>query len=158
MAIMNTVERALNAVQIISRIDDAIDHAASDWAAYDATLDAAHLKLVQGKQPTIFVCNFDLTAKDRAAINDAMLAGTDDDGKPKVGLGSWQLAVTRLVLKDIQNPDYVPEASRIAFKMDGNRHADPRTLNQLSRLGIIQEIFNHFIQVTEKDHRREAKN
>jgi hypothetical protein len=158
MAIMNVVERPLNAVQIVSRIDDAIDHASSDWEKYDETLDMAHLKLVSGKHPTVFLCNFELSAKDRASVQNAMLTGTDEDGKPKVGLGSWQLSVTRMVLKDIQNPDYVPEASRLVYKMDGNRHADDRTLNQLSRLGIVQEVFNHYIRHTEKAHIREAKN
>jgi hypothetical protein len=158
MAIMLQNDRPLNAVQIIARIDDAVDNSASDWEKYDETLDPQHLVMLAGKEPTIFLCNFEVSAKDRASINNSIMQGVDEEGKPKVGLGSWQLSVARIVLKDIQNPASVPDAQKLVFTKDGRGYTDDRTLNKLSRLGIIVEIFNHFVKHTEKDYRKEAKN
>lgn len=158
MALTNVQTKPLNALQIISRNDDAIDAEASDWEKYDETLDPVHLKMLPGKMPTTFLCNFDLTAKERAMINNALISGVDDDGKPKVGLGTWQLTVAKLVLKDIQNPDYIPEAQRIILKKEGRGYPDDRTLNTLSKLGVISEIHTHFTRQTEGGARPAAKN
>lgn len=159
MALKIQSTKILNSVQVISRQDDAIDHEASDWEAYEETLDPEHLKLIPGKEPTIFLCNFELTAKERASINDALITGVDGEGKPKVGLGTWQLTVAKVVLRDILNPASVPEGERIVMKkVGGTNYADDRTLNMLSKLGVVQEIHAHFTRHTEGGTRQAAKN
>ena len=149
--------RRFNAVQIISKIDDAIDHEASDWEKYEddpiGNMDA--LKFLPNKKPTIFLCNFELSAKDDAKIQDAMFGGIDEDKNPKPAFGNWALAVAKYTLKAIENP---PETNDpILFKTDAKKAVSDETLNILQKAGIIQEIFNHYIKLTKTEVGQNAK-
>lgn len=140
--------KRLNCVQIISRIDDAVDNDNSDWDLYDKDPieNASALKFLAGKQPTNFICNFELEAKDDARIKDAMFGGIDEDKNPKPAYGGWSLAVVKYTLKGIENPPGITEP--IIFKGDAKGHVSDETLNTLQKAGIIQEIFNHYLNLT----------
>jgi len=85
MAIRNTQGASkLAAVYIISRQDDAIDWPASDEKAYKEAYDEKHLTLIAGKEPTRFLCNFELDAKGDSEVQDAMIVGVDEIGRAHV--------------------------------------------------------------------------
>lgn len=160
MAITLQHGKRLNAVRIISRIDDAVDAATTDWEAYDKDLDESHVKLLPGKKPTVFLCNFELKAKEAAAIKNNMQTVEVDAGenKIKMTMGSWAFQVVRLTLKDIENPDTVPADSQLVMKREGAGYPTDDTLTQLERLGIVQEIFNHYLTQTQAIKKAVSKN
>lgn len=149
MAIRNTQgARKLAAVYIISQQDDAIDWPASDVKAYKQAYDEKHLVLLAGKEPTRFLCNFELDAKGDSEVQDSMITGVDDSGKMKPGLGSYALCVVRRTLRDIKNPASLPEAEHIVYKRNGDGTVADDTLDTLARLGILGEIASAYTQLT----------
>ena len=158
MAISFKEKINLSCVEIISENDDALDVENSDLEKYKETLNVNHLKFLPDKEPTIFICNFNLKGKDLASVNNAMIDGTDDEGKPKVAIGSWAYRITKLTLKDIKNPSYLKEDERINFKKDFQGYAHDDVVSLLQRIGIANEILTHYITHTQSITRREIKN
>jgi len=157
----NQIGNRHNAVCMISKIDDAIDWQVSDADAYAKTLDEKYLILLSGKEPTRFLCNFDLDAKSNSEIEDAMIAGVTENGTMKPGIGSYNLAVVRHVLKDIKNPVSLPVEEHLLFKRTADGKVSDETLDQLARLGIITEISAAFSSMTKGSvlrDRQSAKN
>jgi len=144
-------KRKLNAIRFISKIDDAVDVEASDRDLYleDPVANADALKFKKGKEPTIFLLNFELSGKENAAIEDKQSGGLDDERNPKISMGAWSYAVARMTLKDIQYP--AGETPIVEFKKEGRGYASERVLDTLSKLGIIGEIFNLFITLRASD-------
>lgn len=138
----------LNTVRIIASADDAIDQGQSDFEAYKETRDEGKLVFLAGKQPTVFVCNFQLGAREARMVNNAMLGAKDDSGKPALAYGTWAQTVAKVTLKDIQNPDYVPEAKRLALRKDSNGYVHDDLLAKLERAGVVDDIFNAFVTLT----------
>ena len=149
--------RRLNCVRLVSKIDDAVDHEASDWDLYskDPVMNESALKFLSDKKPTVFVCNFELSAKDNSKIQDSMLSGLDDDKQPKISVGAWSLAVARYTLKGIENPQGT--VAPIDFKVDSRGYASDETLNILQKAGIISEIFNAYLTLTQSGVEQNAK-
>lgn len=160
MAITIQQGKRLNAVRIISRIDDAVDAEGTDWEAYDKDLDEKHIKLLPGKTPTVFLCNFELKAKEAANIKNNMQTVEVDAGenKIKMTMGSWAYQVVRLTLKDIQNPDSVPAENQLVMKREGAGYPMDETMTMLERLGVVQEIFNHYLTQTQAIKKAASKN
>jgi hypothetical protein len=159
MAIRRTEQRKINAVEIISKADDALDLEQSNWAEYEKTYDVAHLKFQPNKQPTRFIANFEFTGKHSAKIKNSIFGGRDeDDGTPKVALGDWSFKVVKYSLKDIKNPDYLPEAECIKFIKDESGFAHDNLLAELDRYGIVNEIFGAYNALVSNGPRANAKN
>jgi len=158
MAITTGQIKKLNAVHIISSKDSAVDEDASDWELYSAdpikNLDAVKYKA--GQEATHFICNFEQSGKEMATIKDAMLKGFDDDRNPQLSYGNGAYTVARFTLKDIQNPPNV--ADTIVFKKEGRGYVADSVLTVLDRLGVVQEIFQHWVKLTQDDTEPEAKN
>jgi hypothetical protein len=140
--------KKLNQVYIICQGDDAIDWEASDVEAYRESLDEKHLVAIQGKEPTRFLCNFEIDAKTASLIEDSMIAGMDKSGNIKPGLGNYNLTIVKYVLKDIKNPDYLKPEEMLTFKRHGDGSVSDETLNQLARIGVMSEIAGIFIGLT----------
>jgi hypothetical protein len=108
--------------------------------------------------PTVFICNFDTTGREAAKIKNALISGVDDDKNAKITMGDWQYQVVRTCLKEIENPPGVDDV--IKFKKDGRGYVLESTMDQLEKVGIIQEIFGHYTTLTKEDEavRDNAKN
>ncbi len=158
MAISIQKRMPINAVEVISESDDAVDHAASDWEEYKKTGDVSKLKFLEGKQPTIFLCNFALKGTQAAALKNSMLGGTDDDGKPQVAFGTWSFRVAKYCLKDIRNPDDLPDDAKLMYKKDEKGLTHDDLLVTLDSLGIINEIFAMYSALVLGGVRANAKN
>lgn len=158
MAIKTNERQRYNAVRLISRADSAVDQDMSDWDSYAANPVANEhvLRFKPGCQPTILLCNFEVSGKEAAAIKDAMMAGLDSDNNAKVSYGRWAYTVVKTVLKAIENPP--GERDVIELKKDSKGYASDQTLTELERLGILTEIFTHYITLTQSDVRDHAKN
>lgn len=159
MAIKVDTSKNLNAVEIICRHDDAVDNEQSDWDAYDAdpVRNIDKLTMKSGEEPTRFICNFDVTAKQMATIRDAAVSGQDEDKNIKMSFGKWQYEVVRHTLKTIKNPEGLPNG--IIMKKDGRGGVDERTMTLLEKCGVIPEIFKHFnAQVMAGNEAQDIKN
>jgi hypothetical protein len=158
MAILDE-DRKLNAVRFISKIDSAVDPDLSDRKLYEEDIikNADKLVMKKGQEPTIFLLNFDLTAKEDALIKDAQIKGIDDDKNAIMALGKWAYTVARVCLKDIQNP---PGVKGIEFKKEGRGFPDDRTLDKISKYGIVEEIWHQYLSLTshKAEVKKEAKN
>lgn len=149
--------KAMNAVEILSKTDDAIDMEKSEWEEYTKTLDEKHLVFVPDLQPTRFICNFEFNSDDAKKIKNHMLGGKDEDGKPTFAFGDWASEVTRRSLKDIQQPDYLKAEEKIEFKKDSVGFVGPKTMSLLERYGIVDEIFSHYSRLILQSTRAQAK-
>jgi len=158
MAIVVQKRAPINAVEVISESDDALDLQASDLEAYKKSGDVSKLKFVAGKQPTIFLCNFALKGAQAASLKNSMLGGTDDEGKPQVAFGTWSFRVAKFCLKDIRNPEDLPEDSKLLFKKDEKGFAHDDLLVELDSLGILNEIFAMYSTLVLGGARANAKN
>lgn len=158
MAIRIEAVRKLNAVELVSVNDDAIDLEASDIAEYKKTGDMGKLKFIADKQPTIFLMNFELKGREAELVKNSILGGKDEHGDPQLSLGSWALKVVRFTLKGINNPADLPLDAQIVYKKNEHGHVHDDTLNILDRLGLVDELFNFYISLVKKPERANAKN
>ena len=158
MAIRINESKRLNALEIISQQDDALDIDNCDFEEYAKTGDQKHLQFKPGKQPTIFLCNFELKGREYEWVKNSMLGGKDEDGSPKVALGSWSQRVVKYTLKDIKNPPDIPENERLVYKSDSGKYANDDTIAKLENLGIVNEIFGMYSNLVLSSHRPHAKN
>jgi hypothetical protein len=159
MALIVSNRRPLNAVTIISRFDSAVDNEATDWESYDndPITNASAIKIKSGCEPTKFIMNFDVTGKEAASIKDSMIKGMDQETKqPNLAYGKWSYCVVKMTLKDIQNPPNTDGV--IEFKKDGTGYVMDSVLSVLERAGVLQELFNHYLVLTNNDVREQAKN
>lgn len=132
----------LTAIELVSKNDDALDLEKSDWEQYQKTGDLNHLKFVEGKVPTYFICNFDFKRSEAESVKNSMIGGKDDNGDAKVALGSWSFRIAQLALKDIKNPEDLPEDEKILYKKDRQGYAHENVILQLERMGVVNEIFS----------------
>ena len=158
MAIVLSDVKKLSIVKIISKSDSALDLDRSDWEAYESDLIANEHKLVfkTDQEPTVFVCKFDLSGKEAAIAKDAMIGGVDEDKQVKLSYGKWAYTVVRMVLKEIKNPAGVSDT--IELKKDSKGYVDEYTMSLLEQAGVVSEIFNHYVSLTQTDVKGEAKN
>jgi hypothetical protein len=158
MAITLVRSIPLNALELVCEFDDAIDQGNSDIEEYKKTADMKHLKFHPNKQPTIFLCNFDLKGKEAAAIKNAMLSGRDDEGNPQLTLGTWSFRVIKYTLKDIRNPDYIEAHERIDMKKDKDGYAHDDLLAILDKVGVVNELFTFYNNLVTTSAKNNAKN
>lgn len=158
MAVVLKKVKNFNAVRIISEIDGAVDHDNSNWDKYkeDPIANENVIKFKPNQVPTIFLCNFELKAKEAAKIKDSMMGAIDEDKNMSLNYGNWGYWVAKLTLKEIQNPP--GEKDVLELKKDSKGYVSEETLNKLESLGIIKEIFLHYIKLTQTDELNNAKN
>jgi len=164
MALSVTQTKRLNAVRIISKKDPSIDWdqtSEEDWKTYceDPTKNEALIKLKPDQAPTIFLCNFELSGRERATGKDSMVKGIDDEKNVQVSYGYWSYTIVRMILKEIQNPPGTKDG--IVLKKDPKGYVDDYTMSILDRpnLGLVAEIFNHYMTLSEEDETKaESKN
>lgn len=139
--------------KVVSPNDPAFDkeNKAHKWDEYKKDGDLAHLVLKEGQAATIFLCDFNLPAQVTRKIKDAMMGRKDQDGKPAVAYGEWSHTCVEYALKSIEN-------CKLELKRDGTGKLMPNVMTQLERWGMIDEIFSHYIRVTNEPEKAAAKN
>lgn len=152
------VVKKMNAFRMISRHDPAVDAKASDWERYDkdpiANEDA--IVLVGNEKATVFLLNFEVSAKERASIDDAMVSANGSDNGYTPSYGAWPYAVTKYTLKEIQSPEGVSDG--IELKKDGRGYPRDDAIADLQKLGIVNEIFMHWLEFIKTKPGTESKN
>jgi len=145
MAIRKISKRPLNAVELMSVSDDAIDVDASDFTLYneDPIKNRDALKFKDNKQPTVFLCNFELTGREQAILQNAQMAGQDENKDQKSLLGSYVYNLTRMTLKNIINDPN--ESDVIKMKFDSKRYVDDSVMTVLCDNNIHLEIAGHYM-------------
>jgi hypothetical protein len=149
--------RKVSGVRVISRIDPAIDWDVTtedEWARYmkDCQRNEDAVKFKGDEQATIFLCNFDFDGKEAAIIKNHMIGGSDKFSESKkdtkMTMGSWAYMVTKYALKEIQNPAGTKDG--LELKKSGNYVSDD-FMSSLTNLGVVEEIFVHYMALTQKD-------
>lgn len=158
MAIRIEQKRALNAVELVSVNDDAIDTENSNIEEYQKTGDLVHLKYLPDKAPTIFLMNFEHKGKEGAMVKNAMLEGKDENGAPTFTVGSWAYKIVKLTLKDIKNPPDLPEDCRLVYRKDDRGYAHDETIAKMDRYGIVEELFAFYSKLALTGAKSNAKN
>ena len=158
MALKKQNKRPINAIEVISKDDGAVDLEQSNWEEYAKTGDRSHLVFVEGEQPTIFLCNFKLKGKEARSIKNNMIGGKDDDGNPKISLGDWSYRVVKQTLKDIINPADSNPMESFVFKKDADGYVHDDLLAELDSLGMVDAIFGMYTSLTSGGARDNAKN
>lgn len=141
--------KSLKHVRVICKHDPAIDQDYLEenpdiWDEYlnDPLRLEGTLKFLDGKTPTVFICNFEISAKESSIIEDAQMGAVDEDRKPKLAMGSWKYQVVRLVLKEIENPGV------LKLKKDSKGYVDVFTMTQLEKFKIPDTIWSQYILLT----------
>lgn len=159
MAIVRKIDaKPLNAIEVITRGDDAIDEEKSNYDEYLKTGDPAKLVFVEGKQPTVFLCNFALKGRQAEIIKNSMIGSSDDEGNPKIAMGTWSFRVAKYVLKAITSPESVPADQQFLFKSDKDGFAHDDLIAELDRYGIVADIFSMYSNLVLAAPRGNAKN
>jgi hypothetical protein len=165
MALKVIRKAEISAVEVISRHDDSLspqcfegEEDKTPWDLYAKTGDVSKLLFVDDKQPTVFLCNFDIKGKDSQAIKNNMIGGKDDDGNPKIALGSWSFRVAKAVLKEIKNPEYVPLGDRLTLKRDKDGLVHDDLIGDLESMGVVDAIFNLYTQLVLNATKANVKN
>lgn len=159
MAFVKNDRKKLNHIRVICAHDPAVDMEATgeeNWEKYreDPVKNEGLIKFHESQEPTIFVCNYELSAKEDAVIQDASIKSIDDEKRPQLAFGNWQLTVVKIVLKDIINPKGV---KGIEMKKDSRGYASDQTLNELKAFGILGEIFSSYVTVTSDKQKIKAE-
>ena len=148
----------LAAVRVICPHDPALDKEAMadtdilELYEEDPIRNESLLKFKEGMLPSIFVCNMKLSGKESARIKDSMAGGQDDDKNMKISYGSWEYAVVKTILKDIQNP------GSIKFKKDSKGYVAESTMSELEQFGIVQHLFVVYMKLSNPEVKDSAKN
>lgn len=158
MAIRVVAKQNLKMVEVISSKDDALDMEKSNYDEYVKTGDVSKLVFVEGKQPTRFICNFELSGREASYVKNEIMGGKDEDGKPKLSYGSWQHRVAKFTLKDIQNPADVPREEQMELKKDDRGYVNDYTMGILERYGIVDDIFVLYTHLVLEGAKQNAKN
>lgn len=158
MAIRINKNRGLNALEVVSKNDDALDLEQSKWEEYEETGDISKLCFLPDRQPTVFLCNFEIKGKQAESIKNNMLGGRDDDGNPKVSLGSWSFRVVKNVLKDIKNPSDMSHMEALIMKKDKDGLVHDDLLADLDNMGVIDAIFGMYTRLVLGGAKANAKN
>jgi len=151
-------KRNLASLELVSVNDGAIDTEASDIDEYKKTGDLKHLKFLPNEQPTKFLCNFEVSAKQAAAIKNGMIAGRDEQGDPQVTLGTWAHRVVKHTLKAITNPEGLTPEERFDFKTDEHKLVHDDVIALLDRQGVVDEIFGFYTKLALGGAKENAKN
>lgn len=157
MAFESINVRKLNCVRVICPHDPALDLEAMeetdilDLYEEDPVKNEGLLKFKEGKLPSVFICNFEISGKEAALIKDNM-SGIDAEKNPKLSFGSWEYTTVRVVLKDVENP------GSIKFKKDSRGYVDDFTMSQLERFGVVSHIFKVYNKLTNPEVVSNAKN
>ena len=139
-------ERRLNSIRYISKIDAAIDEEASEREEYekDPIKNADKLVMKEGQEPTVFVLNFEVNAKEAKSIKDSRAKGFSDD-TVQMSMGDWAYTVCKIVLKGIVNP---PGTKGVVFKKDGRGYVADSTMDQLEKFNLVDEIWALYVAMT----------
>ncbi len=143
-------DRRLSAIRYVSRVDDAIDKENSNRDEYeeDPVRNADSLVFLEDKEPTYFILNFEVNAREASMIKDSQAKGLDDDKQVVMSMGKWALTVCKIVLKGIVNPKGV---KGIPFKKDGRGYVADATLDKLHKFGIVDEIWQLYLNLTKEE-------
>lgn len=157
MAIKAVKAKNLKNLDHIAKVDEAIGDDAN-YPEYLKTGDVTHLNLKAGVTPTYITLSFEHSGKTAATIRNNMMSGVDDDGKPKVAIGSWQYAVAKKSIKGIRNPLELPLEEAIPYKADDNGDCSDDTIDRLDKHGIVSEIFAVYLALVVGTEKNQVKN
>ncbi len=157
MAIRMVQSKSLKQLEHVARADDALAEG-TDYDAYLKSGDINKLTFKPGMVPTKFIINLEHSGRDSAFIKNNMVSGTDEDGKPKMSVGSWQYALARRSITAIINPPDLPLEECIVFKKDETGQVDDSVMGKLEKHGIVSEIFGLYSALVLNTSKGESKN
>lgn len=111
------IAKSKGIIKVITTFDDAVAETTTkeDWDSYHKGLDETFLTFIEGKQPTRFIFNTELSMKARKEITSEQMKVVD--GEQGIQLG-FIFDDIRCSLIDIENPADIPAADHIEFKKD----------------------------------------
>ena len=131
-------KKKLDNIKLISSLDSAVDLEKSDWAAYQKSLDEGNLVFVEGEQPTRFLISLGLKWKGQKDMFSALVTGKGD-GQVRTG---EMLEQARMMITGIENPDNIPEESKLIFVKGADGYLSEDICAELQDGNIITDLFS----------------
>lgn len=125
-------------IEVISRVDSAINANAEQYEQYLKTLDETFLPKVEGEEPTRFVLRKILPFKLSQKVKNQQLS--IKDGEAQFQFASITEEV-RCALIGIKNPPGLPEDQHIEFTKAGDGGASESLIESLDAAGIIMDLY-----------------
>ena len=125
-------------IKVISRKDSSVRCEEEAYEEYLKTLDEGLLDLDPEMEPTRFVMKTILTKKHDIEVKNSTMS-MNSKGEPQIQLGFMQKAVQVSLLR-IEQPENLPEESKITFKMISNL-IDDETISWLDQVGVLKDLY-----------------
>jgi hypothetical protein len=129
-----------NDIEVVVRVDSALDMTDNEYSSYLETLDESMLKLKSGDEPTRFVMRRHIPLKHATRIEDSKLRVEHETGQVSVGLG-FIIEEVRASLKEVKNPASVPLDKRISLKFTGDGLVDGNLMSSFHSAGIVHNLY-----------------
>ncbi len=127
-------------IEVILRVDSALDVTDEEYEAYLQDLDETKLKVKEGGEPTRFVMKRNVPFKHATRIENNKVTYRDD-GEVAMGM-SFVTEEVRATLKDIKYGPSTPPEKRIVLKMTGDGLVDEKLMAAFMSAGIVQNLYN----------------
>lgn len=129
-------------LEVVLRVDDALDMTDDEYDEYLKTLDPALLSVKPGADVTTFVMRRSIPLKHAMDIENSKVKFTKD-GEVDVQM-AYTILEVRACLKGIKYADNstVPEDKRIKLKFTGDGLVDDKQMAAFVSAGIVNNLYN----------------
>jgi len=126
-------------IEVIARIDDALNYDEESYGDYLKTLDESKLSFIEGKNPTKFIMRRVLPYKLAQKVQNKQMRL--EKGEAQFSL-SFMAEEVRCSLTGVKNPDSIPEEEKIKFeKSRDDDGASDDFIAKLIAAGIASDLY-----------------
>lgn len=127
-------------IEVIVSGDKALDVTSAEYSDYiQSGLDEGKLKFKDGQQPTRFVMRKTIPLKHATRIENSKIK-YDGQGDVSFQLG-FIIEEVRASLKDVKNPETVPQDKRLVLKFAGDGLVDERQMAAFIAADIVSDLY-----------------
>jgi hypothetical protein len=125
-------------IEVIVRVDSALDVTGEEYDAYLEDLDESKLKLKDSLVPTRFLMRRQIGYKHILRVENSKAKYVDGEMTPQMG---FITETVRAALKGIKYDDSVPAEKRIQIKLTGDGLVEDRLMSSFVQAGIVNDLF-----------------
>lgn len=127
-------------ISVIVQADTSLDVSEEVYSEYLKNLDESILTFKDGEEPTRWIMKRTLPLKHATKIENSKVR-YDKSGEIQIQLGNAVHDEIRAALKDIRNPDSVPEDKALKLKFTGDGFVRDDIFEKLVACGIVQNLY-----------------
>ena len=127
-------------IEVVLKMDNALDMTEDEYESYLSDLDESKLKLKDGGEPTRFVMKKHISLKHTTKIENSKMSYTEG-GDVSVGL-AFTIEEVRASLKEIKYGPSTPKEKQIVLKFTGDKLVDESQMAAFVSAGIVTNLYN----------------